>query len=151
MFRTQISLPAVSAQALPTALEESMPVDHSPGDGLIRVLVADNTHIHTQLLSDALRRDRRLEIISGGPRSSDLVDTAAKNQTQVGVISCNLEGEPLRGLDVVRELRGALPEARNGGGRFSRRGPRNFQPNGIAGDSEQVCAGGARGADLGER
>jgi two-component system, NarL family, nitrate/nitrite response regulator NarL len=87
-----------------------MPIEQNTGEGPIRVLVADNTHIHTQLLSDALRRDRRLEIVSSGPPLRGLVDAAAKHQVQVGIISCNLEGEPLRGLELVRELRGAMPE-----------------------------------------
>ena len=34
------------------------------GTQTIRVLVADDTRIHTQLLADALRRDRQLEVIS---------------------------------------------------------------------------------------
>ena len=34
------------------------------GEKAIRVLVADDTRIHTQLLADALRRDRQLEVIS---------------------------------------------------------------------------------------
>jgi hypothetical protein len=34
------------------------------GGDKIRVLVADNTRIHTQLLADALKRDHELDVIS---------------------------------------------------------------------------------------
>ena len=34
-----------------------MQYDQASGDETIRVLVADDTRIHTQLLADALRRD----------------------------------------------------------------------------------------------
>ena len=89
-----------------------MPADQNPGDTPIRVLVSDNTPIHTQLLGDALRRDRRLEVLIAGPRARDLVDAAVKNQIQVAIVSCSLEEEPLRGLEIVRELRTTLPAAR---------------------------------------
>ncbi len=40
-----------------------MAFDPTTGEATIRVLVADDTRMHTQLLADALRRDRRLEVI----------------------------------------------------------------------------------------
>jgi len=43
------------------------------GSQTIRVLVADDTRIHTQLLADALRRDLQLEVISPPAQSRDLV------------------------------------------------------------------------------
>jgi hypothetical protein len=36
-------------------------------DEKIRVMVADNTRIHTQLLADALKRDHGLDVISADP------------------------------------------------------------------------------------
>ena len=39
------------------------PIKH-PSEQTIRVLVVDDTRIHTQLLADALRRDRQLEVIA---------------------------------------------------------------------------------------
>lgn len=86
-----------------------MPAEPASVDATIRVLVADNTHIHTQLLSDALRRDRRLEVVSSGSKSQDLVEAAAKQQIQVVIVSSNIEDEPMGGLEVVRQLRGVLP------------------------------------------
>ncbi len=71
----------------------------------IRVLVADNTRIHTQLLADALRRDPMLEIAGTASHSRDLVGAVSSQQIDVAVISSNLDEEPLRGIEVLRELR----------------------------------------------
>jgi DNA-binding NarL/FixJ family response regulator len=75
-------------------------------------LVADNTRIHTQLLADALRRDRRLEVIGAASHSHDLVAATAAHKVDVAVISSNLDEEPLRGLEVLRELRASRPAVR---------------------------------------
>ena len=89
-----------------------MPLDHSSEVTSIRVLVADTTRIHTQLLSDALRRDRHLEVIGSASPSGGLVDAVATHNIDVAVISSNLDEEPLRGLEVLRELRAARPMVR---------------------------------------
>ena len=44
-----------------------------PAVGTIRVLVADNTRIHTQLLADALKRDLGLEVMSSDSDSRGLL------------------------------------------------------------------------------
>jgi two-component system, NarL family, nitrate/nitrite response regulator NarL len=87
-----------------------MPQDNPLGAEAIRVLVADNTRIHTQLLSDALRRDRKLEVIASELPAPKLIETAVQERVRVAVLSANLEEEPLRGLEVLRELRAALPQ-----------------------------------------
>src|SRR5439155_1154450 len=58
-----------------------------PGSGeeMIRVLVADDTRIHTQLLADALRRDSLLEVISSPSHSRDLVEAARAQQMSFAV------------------------------------------------------------------
>ena len=78
----------------------------------IRVLVADDTRIHTQLLADALRRDPRLDVISSPPHSRDLVAAANRHKVDIVVISSNLDEEPFRGFDVLRELRASRSELR---------------------------------------
>src|SRR2546422_9190059 len=85
-----------------------------PGSGeeKIRVLVADDTRIHTQLLADALRRDRHLEVINSPSHSRDLTATANLHKVDIAVISSNLDEEPLRGFGVLRELRASRPELR---------------------------------------
>jgi two-component system nitrate/nitrite response regulator NarL len=82
---------------------------HNSGAETIRVLVADDTQIHTQLLTDALRRDRQLEVVSPPPRSRDLVETVRLHKVSVVVLSSNLDDEPLRGFELLRELRESEP------------------------------------------
>jgi two-component system nitrate/nitrite response regulator NarL len=82
---------------------------HNPGGETIRVLVADDTRIHTQLLADALRRDRQLEVVSPPARSRDLVETVKSHKVSVVVLSSNLDEEPLRGFELLRQLRVSDP------------------------------------------
>jgi two-component system nitrate/nitrite response regulator NarL len=79
------------------------------GEATIRVLVADDTQIHTQLLADALRRDRQLEVISPPARHCDLVETVKLHKVSVVVLSSNIDEEPLRGFELLRELRASNP------------------------------------------
>jgi two-component system nitrate/nitrite response regulator NarL len=76
----------------------------------IRVLVADDTRIHTQLLADALRRDLQLEVISPPAQSRDLVAAVKLHRVNVVVLSSNLDEEPLRGFELLRELRASNPD-----------------------------------------
>lgn len=82
-----------------------MPLDRSAGEQRIRVLVADNSHIHSQLLAEALRRDAALEVAGAVSRSRELLEVARATDVQVAVISSNLDEEPMRGLEVLRDLR----------------------------------------------
>jgi two-component system, NarL family, nitrate/nitrite response regulator NarL len=75
----------------------------------IRVLVADDTQIHTQLLADALRRDLQFEVINAPARTCDLVETVKLQRVNVVVLSSNLDEEPFRGFEVLRELRASDP------------------------------------------
>ena len=80
------------------------------GARTIRVLVADDTRIHTQLLADALRRDLQLEVISPPAQSRDLVAAVKLHRVNVVVLSSNLDEEPLRGFELLRELRASNPD-----------------------------------------
>ena len=80
------------------------------GGQTIRVLVADDTRIHTQLLADALRRDLQLEVISPPAQSRDLVAAVKLHRVHVVVLSSNLDEEPLRGFELLRELRASNPD-----------------------------------------
>ena len=82
----------------------------SSGGETIRVLVADDTRIHTQLLADALRRDLQLEVISPPAQSRDLVAAVKLHRVNVVVLSSNLDEEPLRGFELLRELRASNPD-----------------------------------------
>src|SRR5205823_4710894 len=71
---------------------------------------ADDTRIHTQLLGDALRRDPQLEVINPPSRSRDLIEAVKLHQIDVVVVSSNLDEEPLRGFELLRELRASNPD-----------------------------------------
>jgi two-component system nitrate/nitrite response regulator NarL len=82
----------------------------SSGGQAIRVVVADDTRIHTQLLADALRRDLQLEVISPPAQSRELVAAVKLHRVHVVVLSSNLDEEPLRGFELLRELRASNPD-----------------------------------------
>jgi two-component system, NarL family, nitrate/nitrite response regulator NarL len=78
----------------------------------IRVLVADNTRIHTQLLADVLKRDHGLDVISADCDSHGLIAAVAAHKADVLLISSNLDEDPLRAFEVLRELRASHPQTR---------------------------------------
>jgi two-component system, NarL family, nitrate/nitrite response regulator NarL len=78
----------------------------------IHVLVADNSRIHTQLLSDVLRRDPELEVVSWDSDAQGVIAAALDHSVEVLAISCALDGFPSRGLEVVKQLRLVRPTAR---------------------------------------
>jgi DNA-binding NarL/FixJ family response regulator len=75
----------------------------------IRVLVLDGSTIHTQLLSDALRRDHGLEVFSCSSVHA-VADSMLERTVDVFVISANLEEQPYRGLELLREIRASRPQ-----------------------------------------
>lgn len=77
----------------------------------IRVLVLDSSVIHTQLLADALRRDRALDVLSvDSPKS--VVKAAIDGAADVLVIGAHLDEQSCRGFEILRELRSARPDTR---------------------------------------
>lgn len=84
-----------------------MNTGRAPGDRTVRVLVADNSRIHTHLLADALKRDALLEVFPFESGSSGLVAAAVSENIDVLVISSNLDEQPSRGFEILRELRTA--------------------------------------------
>ena len=77
----------------------------------IRVLVVDSSRIHTELLAEALQKDRRLEVISA-VSSAEVLEVARQQGADVAAISAYLDDTPQRGLEVLRELRAAQPKIR---------------------------------------
>lgn len=79
---------------------------------IIRVLIADNTMIHTRLLADAVRRDRNLDVFTAHPDARSLVAASIEHDVDVLVISSNLEEQTNRGLEVLREVRASRSKVR---------------------------------------
>ena len=72
---------------------------------MIRVLVAENSRIHTRLLADALKSDPLLEVTPFESDSSGLVATVAAKSIDVALISSSLDDQPSRGFEILHELR----------------------------------------------
>jgi len=76
----------------------------------IRVLVADDTRLHTTLLADAMRRDGAFEVI--GSDSEELIARPDLHNIDVLLLSSELDGHPGRGFEVLRKLREQRPDIR---------------------------------------
>lgn len=75
----------------------------------VRVLVADSTRIHTELLSDILERDPDLQVISWDYDRSTLVPAVLANDVDVLAVSSALNTNLGDGVNVVREVCAAKP------------------------------------------
>jgi len=89
-----------------------MEYTESLGGKTIRVLVADDTRIHTQLLADALKRSPEFEVLSSPSHTEDLIEFARLQPVDVIVLSSTLDEQPMRGCDALRELRAKNPTVR---------------------------------------
>jgi two-component system nitrate/nitrite response regulator NarL len=78
----------------------------------VRVLVADSSRIHTQLLSEALLRDPELDVVTWNADPRGLLAAALAGNVNVLAVSSALDGHPARGLETLRELRAARPSIR---------------------------------------
>src|SRR5947209_1307389 len=82
-------------------------VTEHPDTRPIRVIVADSSHIHSQLLADGMRRDGRLHVFSAR-NPAEFFQAAAQARIDVGVISSTLD-EPGDGFEVLRTFRASHP------------------------------------------
>jgi DNA-binding NarL/FixJ family response regulator len=78
----------------------------------VRVLVADSSRIHTQLLSEALQRDPELDVVTWNADPRGLLAAALAGDVNVFAVSSALDGHPARGLETLRELRASRPSIR---------------------------------------
>jgi two-component system, NarL family, nitrate/nitrite response regulator NarL len=79
-------------------------------ESAIRVLVADDTRLHTTLVADAMRRDGAFEVI--GSDSQELIAHPNLHNIDVLLLSSELDGQPGRGFEVLRKLREQHPDIR---------------------------------------
>ena len=80
---------------------------------MIRVLVAENSRIHSRLLADALKSDPLLEVTPFELESSGLVAAIIAEEIDVLVISSTLDEHPSRGIEILQELRSLHRETRS--------------------------------------
>jgi DNA-binding NarL/FixJ family response regulator len=88
-------------------------IDPQTRENKIRVLVADTSRIHTHLLADALKSDPLFEVIPFNADSGGLVSAVTGVDIDVLVISANLNEQPSRRLEVLRDLRLVAPNVRS--------------------------------------
>ena len=70
----------------------------------IRVLVADGSPIHTQLLAKAIGENRGIKVVGFTANSVDIANGVIEYRPDILLISANLEEEPNRGFRVLQEL-----------------------------------------------
>jgi DNA-binding NarL/FixJ family response regulator len=87
-----------------------MPSQGETGSDFVSIVVADGTRIHTQLLAESLRNDRGLQVVAEASNSKDLLSAIARVPIDVVVISHNLDDQPGRGTQVLREMRSLRPQ-----------------------------------------
>jgi len=77
---------------------------HQSKSSPIRVLVSDDTRMHTELLADALKRDGSLQVTTSSAGSESLTARPNLSDIDVLLIGSNLDERPGRGLEVLRRL-----------------------------------------------
>jgi DNA-binding NarL/FixJ family response regulator len=87
-----------------------MPSHEEMGSDFVSIVVADGTRIHTQLLADALRNDRGLQVVATASNSEELLAAITRVPIDVVVISHNLDDQPGHGTQVLREMRALRPQ-----------------------------------------
>lgn len=87
-----------------------MPSPDELGADFVSIVVADGTRIHTQLLADALRNDRGLQVVAEASNSLDLIAAISRVPIDVAVIAHNLDDRPGRGAEVLQEIRTLRPQ-----------------------------------------
>jgi two-component system nitrate/nitrite response regulator NarL len=86
--------------------------DHNQPTPKIRVLVADGSPFHTQLLAGALKRDPDFQVHSSDLSAASLAVASTTQPIDVFVLSASAEGDAQRGLKILQELRKTNPQAR---------------------------------------
>jgi DNA-binding NarL/FixJ family response regulator len=89
---------------------DPMPSHEELGSDFVSIAVADSTRIHTQLLADALRKDRGLQVVAEASSSKELLAAITRVPIDVAVISHNLDEQAGRGTEVLRQIRALRPQ-----------------------------------------
>jgi DNA-binding NarL/FixJ family response regulator len=89
-----------------------MQQDNSQRDRTIRVLVADNSPFHTELLAGALTRDPDFQVVSSNLSAVNVANAARHQMIDVFVLSSFADGDAQVGLKILEELRETNPHTR---------------------------------------
>jgi len=84
-----------------------------PANPAVRVLVADNSVIHTELLAQAIAKDRRILVVDLGTNASQVLKSVLHAQPDILLISENLDQRPGGGLQILSEVRRTRPEVKS--------------------------------------
>jgi DNA-binding NarL/FixJ family response regulator len=76
------------------------------------VLVADSSAIHSELLAQSIKKDRRFAVVGSASSSVDIQPLVVEHCPAVLLISASMDDQPHGGLRVVAELRAAYPEVK---------------------------------------
>jgi two-component system nitrate/nitrite response regulator NarL len=83
-----------------------------PQHDRIRVLAADNTSMNTQLLVDALARERQFSMAGSASKPAEIVAQVKKELPHVALISARQEENGAAGFGLCRDVRSASPATR---------------------------------------
>ena len=86
----------------PFRLENALRHQSTPSP--LRVLVSDDTRVHTELLADALKRDGHLQVSTSASGSEGLIGRPDLRDVDVLLLSSTLDEQPGRGFEVLRGL-----------------------------------------------
>lgn len=89
-----------------------MQQDVNQRDRTIRVLVADNSPFHTELLAGTLTRDPDLQVISSNLSAVNIAAASRHQMIDVFVLSAFADGDAQVGLKILEELRETNPNTR---------------------------------------
>lgn len=78
----------------------------------VSVLIGDSSRMGSQLLADAVKRDRRLVVVKSTCSSEELLQAVASSRIDVSLISANLEENPPKALQIMQEMSGSHPEVK---------------------------------------
>ena len=80
-----------------------------PQPSAVRVLVADDSGIYTELLAQALSKDRRIRVVEVSANGPGVLKGVLQSNPDVLLISENLDHHPTGGLGILSEVRSNRP------------------------------------------
>jgi two-component system, NarL family, nitrate/nitrite response regulator NarL len=87
-------------------------MESTPLSRKIRVLVADSSRLHSQLLTNALQQDPDLVVIGWDPNSSSLISTLSAQEVDVLAMSSGFGGQSSNQVESVRDVHSRFPKTK---------------------------------------